>query len=107
MITLCRKVKEHRMYYSNGNIMYIYYLNKYGNYHNLDGPAYIGYYENGNKWYEWYYINGEQCRLGNKASYIKYSKKGDILIEEYLVNGVLQRATKTNGISVVSLYSKI
>ena len=56
MITLCRKTQEYKLY-DNGKVRRIYYMNKYGNYHNLYGPAYILYYENGNKYIEEYYIN--------------------------------------------------
>ena len=87
MITLCRKVQEYKTYYANGNILFIYYINKYGQYHNLYGPAYIVYYENGNKTCEGYYINGKLHRKDGPA-YIAYYKNKNKKYEEYYIDGI-------------------
>ena len=87
MITLCRKVQEYKEYYDNGNIHHIYYLNKYGQHHNLYGPAYIVYYENGNKRHEVYYINGK-CHRKDGPAYIEYYENGNKYREVYYINGI-------------------
>ena len=46
MIKLCRKVKEYKGYYANGDVHRIYYRNSYGQFHNIKGPAYIEFYKN-------------------------------------------------------------
>ena len=100
MITLCRKVQEYKTYYANGNIRCIYYRNKYGDYHNLDGPAYIRYYESGNKCVEEYYINGKYHRKDGPA-YISYYENGNKTCEGYYINGKLHRK---DGPAYISYY---
>ena len=89
MITLCRKTQEYKLY-DNGKVRRIYYMNKYGNYHNLYGPAYILYYENGNKYIEEYCINGKPHRKDGPA-YIIYYENGNKRHEEYYINGKRHR----------------
>ena len=84
MITLCRKVQEYKTYYYD-KIRYIYYENKYGQYHNLYGPACIEYYENGNKAREEYYIN-EKFHRKDGPAYIEYNKDGNKTCEGYYIN---------------------
>ena len=90
MITLCRKVKEYKEYKDDGNIHQIYYLNKYGQGHNLYGPACIGYYKNGNKSFEEYYIDGK-CHRKNEAAFILCYENGNKQLEVYYINGKRHR----------------
>ena len=100
MITLCRKVQEYKKYYDDGKIRCIYYLNKYGDYHNLDSPAIIKYYTSGNKWYEEYYINGKYHRKDGPAG-IEYYKNGNKYCKEYYTNGKYYRK---DGSAYISYY---
>ena len=87
MITLCRKVQEYKTYYYDGKLYCIYYKNKFGQYHNLYGPAIIRYYKNGNKMYEEYYTNGKLHRKDGPA-YIEYYENGNKRREEYYIDGI-------------------
>jgi hypothetical protein len=55
-------MEEHKVeYYDNGNKHYEGWgWYKDGEFHRLDGPAFISYYDNGNKSYEWWYLHNQE-----------------------------------------------
>jgi antitoxin component YwqK of YwqJK toxin-antitoxin module len=62
------------------------WLDKDGEFHREDGPAYIRYNENGNIDLEDYYLNGKTHREDGPAS-ISYYNNGNIQCEYYYLNG--------------------
>lgn len=79
---------EHKVvYYSESEKIYFEEYLEDGQFHRLDGPAFISYYNNGQKAHEQYYKKDVPHRIGGPA-HIWYYGNGQIESEEYYIDGV-------------------
>jgi antitoxin component YwqK of YwqJK toxin-antitoxin module len=76
-------------YNENGNIKYKSYFSN-NKLHREDGPASIQYYENGNIQCEYYYLNGKIHKEDGPA-YTVYYENGNIKYEAYYLNGKINK----------------
>ena len=76
-------------YYKSGKIWREYYYLQ-GQYHRIDGPAYIYYFESGKIEREYYYLQ-DQCHRIDGPAVIYYNESGKIKQEYYLLQGKRHR----------------